>query len=68
MGGVVVVAETLAAAKASGDLRPDVDPIQAAVSLVGAVNLHILGALHGRPVARDLDANIVRTFLRGVAP
>lgn len=68
MGGVGLVAEALAAAKVSGDLRPDVDPIQAAVSLVGAVNLHILGALHGHPLARDLDACIVRTFLRGVAP
>lgn len=68
LGAVSSLVEVLETARLQGELREEIDPAIAAISLLGAINLHLLGALHGLPVPGDLDATIVRMFLRGVAP
>ncbi len=68
LSGVSALGEVLEAARQAGELRQGVDPAVGAMALVGSVNLHILGALHGLPVPGDLDRSLVRIFLKGVAP
>ncbi|MCB9680108.1 MAG: TetR/AcrR family transcriptional regulator [Alphaproteobacteria bacterium] len=60
------VVDVIERARRSGEVRSDVDSNVAALSLVGAANLHIVAALHGVPLPEDIHVRIVRTFLHGV--
>lgn len=48
-----------------GGLRAELDPLLAAVSLVGAANLLIVGGLHGLPVDEDAADAVFELFLNG---
>lgn len=58
----------IAAGVAAGEFRADVDPHVAVFSLLGAINLHIVGILHGMDVDADSVDRILDTWLHGVAP
>jgi len=58
----------IAAGIASGEFRSDVDPHIAVVSLLGAVNLQIVGILHGMEVDVDVVDHLLDIWLHGVAP
>lgn len=61
--------ETLIAAGiASGEFRADIDPHIAVFSLLGAINLQIVGVLHGLESDLDMVDRILDTWLHGVAP
>lgn len=65
---IVAITEVIDAGRGDGSVRPDVDPVLVALSLLGSANMHVLAALHGMPLPDDLAARIVRHFLHGVAP
>ena len=58
----------IAAGIASGELRADVNPTIAVFSLLGAINLQIVGVLHGLESDLDMVDHILDTWLHGVAP
>jgi len=58
----------IATGVAAGEFRADVDPHVAVFSLLGAINLHIVGVLHGMDVDADSVDRILDTWLHGVAP
>jgi AcrR family transcriptional regulator len=53
---------------ASGEFRSDVDPHIAVVSLLGAINLQVVGILRGMEVEVDVVDRLLDTWLHGVAP
>ncbi len=58
----------IASGVAAGEFRADVDPHVAVFSLLGAINLHIVGVLLGMDVDADSVDRILDTWLYGVAP
>ena len=50
-----------------GTFRTDLDPAFMVVSLVGALSMHMRGAIEGLPLPDDYAEQIVDVFLNGVA-
>lgn len=64
---LTAIQQLLAEGVGAGRIRADLDPVVAALSLLGMLNMHILGALHGLDVPDDLPQRVLRIFLSGVA-
>jgi len=64
---LTAIQQLLAEGVGEGRIRADLDPVVAALSLLGMLNMHILGALHGLDVPPDLPSRVLRIFLSGVA-
>lgn len=64
---LMAVADTLADGQRCGGVRAALDPTLAAVSLVGACHLLVVGGLHGMPVEPDAADRLLDLFLQGAA-
>ena len=65
------------AGKARGEVRADVDPLQAALALLGMIHIHVIGALYKATDAlpplltapgNDVPRAVVDLFFAGIAP
>jgi TetR/AcrR family transcriptional regulator len=64
---LMAVADTLAEGQRTDEVRAGLDPTLAAVSLVGACHLLVVGGLHGMPVEPDAADRLLDLFLQGAA-
>ena len=71
------LAAAFEAGKARGEVRAEVDPLQAALALLGMVHIHVIGALYKATdalpvplVADEIDvpAAVINLLFSGVAP
>lgn len=52
----------------SGELRADLDLLDAALALVGIINTRAAGGLFGMPMPRDLAPRLIDLYFKGVSP